>query len=76
MIILLVRELNLGFLLTVICNQPVKKGFCSFTFYRYYFNPESALCESFIFTGCGGNRNNFKTKYLCEVRCIHVEVSL
>ena len=60
MIILLVRELNLGFLLTVICNQPVKKGFCSFTFYRYYFNPESALCESFIFTGCGGNRNNFK----------------
>ncbi|XP_021050791.1 kappaPI-actitoxin-Ael3a-like [Mus pahari] len=57
----------------IICNQPVKRGFCSFSFYRYYFNQETALCEPFIFTGCGGNRNNFKTKYLCEVHCIHIE---
>ncbi|XP_052037569.1 kunitz-type serine protease inhibitor textilinin-2-like [Apodemus sylvaticus] len=61
--------------LGVICNQPVKRGTCQYKFYRYYFNPETALCEPFIFTGCGGNRNNFKSKYLCEVRCIDVEVS-
>ncbi|XP_031229623.1 kunitz-type serine protease inhibitor Hg1-like [Mastomys coucha] len=57
----------------IICNQPVKRGFCQFNFYRYYFNPESALCEPFLFSGCGGNRNNFKSKYLCEVRCIDME---
>ena len=54
----------------------MKRGTCQYSFYRYYFNPETALCEPFIFTGCAGNRNNFKSKYLCEVRCIDVEVSL
>nr|XP_034349885.1 amyloid-beta A4 protein-like [Arvicanthis niloticus] len=62
--------------LGVICNQPVKKGFCTYSFYRYYFNKDTALCEPFIFTGCGGNRNNFKSKYICEVYCINIEVSL
>ncbi|XP_028625605.1 amyloid-beta A4 protein-like [Grammomys surdaster] len=57
----------------IICNQPVKRGFCSFNFYRYYFNKDTALCEPFLFTGCGGNRNNFKTKYICQVRCIDIE---
>eukprot|EP00073_Rattus_norvegicus_P022767 XP_006235671.1 PREDICTED: serine peptidase inhibitor, Kunitz type 5 isoform X1 [Rattus norvegicus] len=62
--------------LGIICNQPVKKGHCTFRFYRYYFNKDTALCELFIFSGCGGNRNNFKSKYLCELHCIEVEVSL
>ncbi|OBS81356.1 hypothetical protein A6R68_20458 [Neotoma lepida] len=38
--------------------------------HRYYYNKMSSSCEPFIFSGCGGNRNNFKSKYLCEFYCI------
>ncbi|XP_055451905.1 kunitz-type serine protease inhibitor textilinin-3-like [Psammomys obesus] len=59
-----------------ICNYPVKRGFCTAILYRYYFNKVTSSCEPFIFSGCGGNRNNFKAQYLCEHYCLQKQVSL
>ncbi|KAL6034136.1 hypothetical protein STEG23_035436 [Scotinomys teguina] len=55
---------------TAMCNHPVKKGHCTLSVFRYYFNKMSSLCEPFVFSGCGGNRNNFRSKYLCDFYCV------
>jgi len=37
---------------------------------RYYFDGLSGTCKQFIYGGCGGNANNFKTKWECETHCV------
>uniref|UniRef100_A0A8C2LSG8 BPTI/Kunitz inhibitor domain-containing protein n=1 Tax=Cricetulus griseus TaxID=10029 RepID=A0A8C2LSG8_CRIGR len=56
---------------TELCNHPVMKGTCHLSLYRFYYNKITSLCEPFVFSGCGGNRNNFKSKHVCEYYCIH-----
>uniref|UniRef100_A0A8C5M3T9 BPTI/Kunitz inhibitor domain-containing protein n=1 Tax=Leptobrachium leishanense TaxID=445787 RepID=A0A8C5M3T9_9ANUR len=52
-----------------LCILPMDEGFC----YRYslfwYYNMESDDCRPFLYGGCGGNGNRFKTRYKCERRC-------
>uniref|UniRef100_A0A670IG83 BPTI/Kunitz inhibitor domain-containing protein n=1 Tax=Podarcis muralis TaxID=64176 RepID=A0A670IG83_PODMU len=36
---------------------------------RYYYNPSQKRCLRFIYGGCGGNSNRFKTKKACEKAC-------
>ncbi|UYV83286.1 SPINT3 [Cordylochernes scorpioides] len=50
------------------CDDPVQKGDCKGHFERYYH--KDGVCESFIYTGCKGNDNNFETKEECENNCI------
>ena len=39
---------------------------------RWYFDSKgSYMCESFLYSGSGGNENNFKTKALCIQKCSH-----
>ena len=39
---------------------------------RWYFDSkESLMCESFLYSGSGGNENNFKTKEACMQKCSH-----
>ncbi|CAL4169856.1 unnamed protein product, partial [Meganyctiphanes norvegica] len=52
-----------------ICEQPVESGICSSGEARWYYNKESRKCEPFLYSGCGGNRNNFRSKDACEARC-------
>uniref|UniRef100_H0VNY5 BPTI/Kunitz inhibitor domain-containing protein n=1 Tax=Cavia porcellus TaxID=10141 RepID=H0VNY5_CAVPO len=52
------------------CNYPPLRGHCKFNFHRYYYNTLTFLCEPFIFSGCGGNRNSFKHKHICEQVCM------
>ncbi|XP_020023606.1 PI-actitoxin-Aeq3a-like [Castor canadensis] len=52
------------------CNYPAKKGTCHLNLLRYYYNTLTFLCQPFIFSGCGGNRNNFKQKFICEHFCL------
>lgn len=66
---------RLCFLSTELCNHPVMKGTCHLSLYRFYYNKITSLCEPFVFSGCGGNRNNFKSKHVCEYYCIHKQVS-
>ncbi|XP_067942911.1 tissue factor pathway inhibitor-like [Watersipora subatra] len=38
---------------------------------RYYYNEDRQRCEMFIYGGCYGNPNNFRTKYECENSCMN-----
>ena len=57
------------------CEVELKRGTCesgSVTVeQRYYFNKESAECETFAFGGCDSNENNFLSKSECENMCIY-----
>uniref|UniRef100_G3SRT4 BPTI/Kunitz inhibitor domain-containing protein n=1 Tax=Loxodonta africana TaxID=9785 RepID=G3SRT4_LOXAF len=48
------------------CNYPPVMGTCKLTLTRYYYNTLTFMCEPFVFSGCAGNRNNFKHKFVCE----------
>ena len=52
-----------------ICSLPPKTGPCRAQIPRYYHNIETGECETFIYGGCQGNANNFRTKEECEEKC-------
>lgn len=53
-----------------ICREPVDTGYCTAGYYkRFYYDEEFQTCRAFIYTGCGGNRNNFKTFESCIATC-------
>ncbi|XP_022256390.1 kunitz-type serine protease inhibitor kunitoxin-Phi1-like [Limulus polyphemus] len=52
-----------------VCSQLKEKGPCSGNLHRYYFSPTYRRCLKFIYSGCGGNNNNFKTLSECERYC-------
>ncbi|XP_069977259.1 uncharacterized protein [Penaeus vannamei] len=54
---------------TDICSQPVQAGVCTGGEARWYYNVETRKCEPFLYSGCGGNGNNFRSKNECESRC-------
>ncbi|KAI8425354.1 hypothetical protein MSG28_007115 [Choristoneura fumiferana] len=37
---------------------------------RWHHSPLHGECREFIYLGCGGNRNNFRTKQECERHCL------
>ncbi|KAH7730490.1 thrombospondin [Aphelenchoides avenae] len=39
---------------------------------RYYFDSYSGKCHVFIYSGCGGNPNNYETREECERSCGHL----
>ncbi|KHJ40943.1 Kunitz/Bovine pancreatic trypsin inhibitor domain protein [Trichuris suis] len=51
------------------CIQPKDSGTGKLQVIRFYFNLYLRLCESFTWTGAGGNRNNFPTIHECRQRC-------
>ena len=52
-----------------VCSLPEDSGICEAAFPRFYFNGNSGHCEHFIYGGCGGNGNNFRTLEDCEKKC-------
>nr|QDC23073.1 kunitz domain-containing protein isoform 2 [Cupiennius salei] len=50
-----------------ICSLPSVMGPCRAMMPRFYFNGDK--CQSFIFGGCEGNGNNFRSVEECEQRC-------
>ncbi|XP_020797723.1 LOW QUALITY PROTEIN: tissue factor pathway inhibitor a [Boleophthalmus pectinirostris] len=53
------------------CQLSVDAGTCDEAHRRYYFNSATRRCQSFIFSGCGGNNNNFVSRRLCFKKCVH-----
>ncbi|XP_046375932.2 BPTI/Kunitz domain-containing protein 2-like [Haliotis rufescens] len=51
------------------CSLPMVIGRCRAAFRRYFYNPASGQCEQFLYGGCGGNANNFKTLGECRRVC-------
>nr|XP_023419951.1 kunitz-type protease inhibitor 4 [Cavia porcellus] len=51
------------------CSWDMDRGSCFEVHFRYFYNKTSKHCESFLYTGCAGNLNNFKLKIECQVTC-------
>ncbi|KAK2138178.1 hypothetical protein NP493_8311g00000, partial [Ridgeia piscesae] len=52
-----------------VCTLTKAVGSCSSAIQRYFFNTDSATCEQFLYSGCGGNGNSFDTLEECEKSC-------
>ncbi|XP_051033145.1 tissue factor pathway inhibitor 2 isoform X2 [Phodopus roborovskii] len=52
------------------CSSPRDEGLCAANVTRYYFNSRNKTCETFTYTGCGGNENNFYYLDDCDRVCI------
>lgn len=55
------------------CALPAVFGACGLNITKYHFNPETRSCETFQYSGCLGNKNNFNTRSECEAFCLHPE---
>ena len=57
------------FFSTDFCSFFPDHGSCTNNITRWYFNDAFGRCQKFIYGGCGGNRNNFKSLENCLQRC-------
>ncbi|EFX87486.1 hypothetical protein DAPPUDRAFT_43239, partial [Daphnia pulex] len=53
------------------CFLPLSKGFCRAHWVRYYYDPSSRSCKSFVYGGCDGNGNNFHSLNECRLACLN-----
>ena len=51
------------------CRFPRDAGQCAAAIRRYYYNFGAKKCQTFLYGGCGGNANNFRTLKDCEAKC-------
>uniref|UniRef100_A0A0N5AGB2 Kunitz/Bovine pancreatic trypsin inhibitor domain protein n=1 Tax=Syphacia muris TaxID=451379 RepID=A0A0N5AGB2_9BILA len=51
------------------CKHPRDPGDCNGQFIRWYWNQKLKICETFTYTGCKGNGNNFASKEDCLGNC-------
>jgi hypothetical protein len=52
-----------------ICKMAMDAGPCFALMSRFYFNFATRKCEEFLYGGCKGNANNFKTMQQCISGC-------
>ncbi|XP_023940484.2 uncharacterized protein LOC112047575 [Bicyclus anynana] len=52
------------------CHLDYEPGFCNAYFPRYYFSDRDNRCLEFIYGGCGGNSNRFRSVEACESTCL------
>lgn len=52
-----------------VCMQPAEMGTCTTKTQRFGYIAEKGMCTAFIFSGCGGNENNFGSEEECLATC-------
>ncbi|XP_076357706.1 uncharacterized protein LOC143250692 isoform X1 [Tachypleus tridentatus] len=52
------------------CNLPNKTGPCLAYFRNYFYDPSEKQCKEFVYGGCQGNENNFRSLAACEMTCM------
>nr|KAI8730270.1 Tissue factor pathway inhibitor 2; partial [Biomphalaria glabrata] len=57
------------------CIQPVSHGTCKKHNIRYFYDWRVKRCKMFVYTGCGGNENNFATPVDCDRICRQIGTS-
>lgn len=66
---IIVKKLTYCFCFSGRCFLPKLTGPCKAYFPKYYFNHKTGKCEKFIYGGCMGNTNSFKTVTDCNDTC-------
>lgn len=61
---------NPFFLPLDVCNLPKIAGPCEGYYPTWYFDAERGQCGQFIYGGCLGNANRFKTREECNSQCV------
>ncbi|KAG7255330.1 hypothetical protein CRUP_012144 [Coryphaenoides rupestris] len=51
------------------CAVAPEAGPCRAAFPRFFYQPSSASCHSFIYGGCQGNKNRYETLGDCVAQC-------
>ena len=51
------------------CEQAPSYGACGGLQIRWFFDGSTGGCRRFIYSGCGGNANNFSSRAACEAGC-------
>ncbi|KAL3188602.1 hypothetical protein MRX96_022604 [Rhipicephalus microplus] len=51
------------------CKRMADKGDCSEVHARWFYDVKTGNCLPFVYTGCGGNRNRFKSHEICMKVC-------
>ncbi|XP_052740197.1 kunitz-type serine protease inhibitor 2-like [Bicyclus anynana] len=51
------------------CYYKPVRGECSLKLPRYYYDSTHNRCRVFLYSGCGGNTNNFLTRPQCIEVC-------
>ncbi|XP_054461404.1 tissue factor pathway inhibitor 2 isoform X1 [Anoplopoma fimbria] len=54
------------------CLLQVDQGPCRAEIERYYYNTITQKCELFMYGGCQGNANNFKSYEECQKSCFRI----
>ncbi|XP_078536611.1 tissue factor pathway inhibitor isoform X2 [Lissotriton helveticus] len=60
----------------LICQKPIDKGNCKANERRFYYHSYLRKCLPFLYSGCGGNENNFMSKKSCIKTCKKDSVKL
>ena len=58
----------------VVCRLEADQGTCSETHARWFYDPTSFTCLPFVYTGCAGNKNRFKSFETCLKFCQAVSI--
>ncbi|XP_019724802.1 tissue factor pathway inhibitor a isoform X1 [Hippocampus comes] len=56
--------------LSDVCSAPVERGTCDGSLRRFAYHPKAKRCHEFLYSGCGGNNNNFKHRRQCIRKCM------
>ncbi|ROJ94327.1 WAP, Kazal, immunoglobulin, Kunitz and NTR domain-containing protein [Anabarilius grahami] len=52
-----------------VCSLPAVQGPCKHWEARWAYNGLMKQCMAFVYGGCNGNKNNFRTRKECEASC-------
>lgn len=51
------------------CSAPPEVGQCQAAIQRWFHDPLTNQCRTFVWGGCGGNTNNYDSLAACEAAC-------
>ncbi|XP_054649457.1 kunitz-type protease inhibitor 2 [Dunckerocampus dactyliophorus] len=51
------------------CMSAPDPGHCRAAFPAFYYDPDTASCQPFIYGGCGGNKNRYSSAEECLASC-------
>ena len=51
------------------CFMAQDKGECDDYQARFFYDHTTGVCDQFLYSGCGGNQNRFRSSTECDSKC-------